>query len=217
MTHLLALELQLRSAGIDQNTLLESMGYHHPSGQARKRLADAIGHPAKFLEGSSFDFKYSSEAFLRRLGTLLGLEADWLEEQLEDLKADNHAEASAFKPYLFVDTGFVRQAQPIFALALCSHQRYLSFAPGFWRLPVHEQVVQAQERVRGHMAETGGDLRIWGQVLRYVFHYAPDSHIVIDPRGELSAALARPFAIANFQKPIRGLERILPMADCEDA
>lgn len=213
----LASELQLRSAGIDEDVLLESMGYRHPTKQARKRLADAICQPAQFLEGSSFDFKYSSEAFLRRLGTLLGLEEVWFDAQVESLKTVNHAEASAFKPYLFVYTGFVRQSQPIFALAMCEHQRYLTFARGFWRLPVYAQVVQAQERVRAHMAETGGDLGIWGRVLHYVFHYTPVAQVVIDPHGHLSAEVPRPFGIARFQKPARGLERLLQPAVSEDS
>lgn len=206
----LSQELQLRSSGIDDPVLLESMGYRRPNDQARQRLKQAIHDPAQFLEGSSFDFKYSSEAFLRRLGALLGLEPAWLDAQIEQLKAENAAEGQAFKPYLFVDTGFVRQSQPIFALAVCSHQRYLGFPPGFWRLPLHEQVARARQRVREHVAERGGDLGIWGQIRRYVFHYTPTGQVVIAPNGQLTAEKPSAPGIARLRKPFRGLERIIP-------
>lgn len=202
-------ELQLRSSGIDDRVLLESMGYRRPNDRARQRLKQAVPDPAQFLEGSSFDLIYSGEAFLRRLGALLGLGPAWLDAQIEQLKIENAAEAQAFKPYLFVDNGFVRQSQPIFALAVCSHQRYLGFPPGFWRLPLHEQVERAQHRAREHVAERGGDLGIWGQIRRYVFHYAPTGQVVIDPKGQLTAETPSIPSIARLMKPFAGLERIV--------
>ena len=209
MNHHLGLELQLRSAGVDDRFLLESMGYARPTGKARQRIREAVRSPAQFLEGSSFDFKYSNEAFIKRLGTALGLEAPWLDAQIEMLKKENRAQAAAFQPYLFIDTGFRRRSQPVCVLALLDHQRYLRFSQRFWRLPIHEQVAQAQERVREHMTETRGDLGLWGQVRRYVFHFSPTGHVVIDPNGQLTDEVAKPPSAAVLGKPLRGAERLL--------
>lgn len=213
----LGLELQLRSAGIDERLLLQSMGYARPTAKTRQRLREAIRNPAQFLEGSSFDFKYSSAAFLKRLGTLLGLEFPWLDAQIAILKEEDRAEATAFQPYLFIDTGFVRRSQPVFALALLDHQRYLRFPKGFWRFPLHEQVARAQQRVREHVAETRGHLGLWGQVRRYVLHFAPSGHVVIDPNGQLTAEVAKPPGAAVFGKPLQGAERLLRVHEGTDA
>ena len=207
-THL-GLELQLRSANVSNRLLLQSMGYTHATDQARQRIQEAIRNPAQFLERSSFDFKYSNEAFIKRLGTVLGLDAHWLDAQIEILKKENRAQTDAFKPYLFVDTGFRRLSQPVFVLALLEHQRYLRFPKRFWRQPIHEQVVQAQERVREHMTETRGDLGLWGQVRRYVFHFSPTGYVVIDPNGQLTDEMANPPSAAVLGKPLRGAERLL--------
>jgi hypothetical protein len=60
-------------------------------------------------------------------------------------------ERTAFKPYIWIDTEFQRKSQPLFALAVCEHQRYLDFPKGFWRLSMDRQLGRAQCSVRDHI------------------------------------------------------------------
>jgi hypothetical protein len=217
MTHRLAVELQLRSSGIDERSLLQSMGYPVATGKARQRLRQAIHDPAGFLEGSSYDFRYGNAEFLRRLGRVLGLPRSWLTEQVDQLEAAHRAAAAAFRPWLFIDTGFQRRSEPVVLLALLESQRQLRFPRGFAQLPLHEQVARAQARVREHMDASQGVLPLWGTIRRYVFHYAQDAQVVIDTRGALSAEVAEPPGSAMLTGPLRGLERWLVPAPARDA
>jgi hypothetical protein len=105
-------------------------------------------------------------------------------------------EQQAFKPYIWVDTGFVRQSQPIFALAVCEHQRYLSFPKGFWRFPIDRQLGRAQCRVREHVYETGGELGIWDPIKQYWFYYNKEAAYLLARNGEV---------VGKHEGPVRNL------------
>lgn len=39
--------------------------------------------------------------------------------------------------------------------------------------------------MREHMAESGGELKVWGRIQRYLFCYAEDHKLEITPCGEV--------------------------------
>lgn len=206
----LASELQARSAGVDEESLLKAIGYEEPPEAVYQRLHLAIQDPRTLLGTVDDDLKYGHVAFLHRLGTALGLETPWLQEQLRNLKVCVVTDDKAFRPYLFVDTDFVRKNEPIFILALTDGCRYLRFLRRLWRLPLPEQVARAQERARIHWIEKEGTLGcIWGDIKRYAFHYSPTEHVVINPNGELTAEKAKIPGIPRLGKPFKGRESVL--------
>src|SRR5690606_15560059 len=116
-------------------------------------------------------------------------------------------ERTAFKPFLFVDTGFRRAGQSIAVLALCEGMRRIDFPEQFWRKPLAEQVELAQQRVREHMENCVGELGIWGTIKQYWFYYTPDDCVEISTNGEIVGAAKRP---APGQATLRpSIERLL--------
>lgn len=163
------------------------MGYQRPDQRAQARLQTVFEDPDLSLRQGGFDFRYSDEEFVKALCEVLGIPAVDYQPAIAAILQRLSEDRMAFKPYLFVDTDFVRRNQPVHALAFCEGQRYVHFDTGFWRKPLTEQVELARQRVREHMAETRGDLDIWGQIQRYHFFYAPEQSVEIAPDGQVRA------------------------------
>jgi len=178
-------DLVLRIAAMPHEEILRAMGYQRPTSANLERLQSVLDDPEFGLNDSGFDFKYSSEGFLRALCVVTGMDMALADHRISRIKKSLDEEREAFKPYLWVDTGFVRRSQPLFALAVCEHQRYLDFPKGFWRLSIDRQLGRAQYRVREHVYETGGDLGIWGEIKQYWFYYKKDAAYLLALNGEV--------------------------------
>lgn len=178
-------DLVLRLAAIPQDEILKAMGYQNPTSANFERLQTVVDNADFGLNDSGFDFKYSSQGFLRALCVATGIDIRVADQRINQIKRLLEEERRAFKPYVWVDTGFKRQSQPLFALAACEHQRYLYFPKGFWRLAIDRQLDGAQCLVREHVYETGGDLGIWGKIETYQYYYRKDAAIVLALDGEV--------------------------------
>ena len=177
--------LVLRAAAIPNDEILKAMGYLKPTSANLERLQNVLDDPEFGLSDGGFDFKYSSEGFLRAMCVVTGMNMALADQHICRIKKYLEEEREAFKPYLWVDTGFKRTSQPIFALAVCEHQRYLDFPKGFWRFSIDRQLGRAQCRVREHAYETGGDLGIWGEIKQYWFYCKKDVAYLLALNGEV--------------------------------
>lgn len=178
-------DLVLRVATVPGEELLKAMGYPKPTSANFERLQTVLDDPEFGLNNSGFDFKFSSEGFLRALCVVTGMDMALADQRISRIKKRLEEEQQAFKPYIWVDTGFVRTSQPIFALAVCEHQRYLDFPKGFWRFSIDRQLGRAQCRVREHVYETGGELGIWGHIKQYWFYYKKNAAYLLALNGEV--------------------------------
>lgn len=178
-------DLVVRVAAIPKDEVLKAMGYHKPTSANHERLQDVLDDPEFGLTEGGFDFKYSSEGFLRALCVVTGMDMSLTDQRISRMKKHLEEERQAFKPYLWVDTGFKRQNQPVFALAICEPQRYLHFPKDFWHLSIDRQLGGAQCRVREHVYETGRDLGIWGEIKQYWFYYKNNAAYLLALNGEV--------------------------------
>lgn len=178
-------DLVIRAAAMHPEDILKGMGYLKPTSANFERLQNVLDSDEFGLNDGGFDFKYSSEGFLRVLCTVTGMEVALTEQRIARVKKRLEEESAAFNPYLWIDTGFKRKSQPLFALAACEHQRYLHFAEGFWRLTLDKQLGRAQCMVREHVYETGADLGIWGKIEQYWFYYKKDAAYRLARNGEV--------------------------------
>ncbi len=182
-------ELRLRLSQISERDILSNLGYSKPSSRDFRRLRSVLEQSELGLSSSQFDFKYSAQAYVEKLSEIAGIDKLEVQKAISEIKAKLIEQDNAFKPYLFVDTGFKRTTQPIFALAVSEGQRYLHFDREFWSQPLYEQLVSVYERIQEHMDETQGQLGIWGYIRRYYFVYDHDgSAIEITPAGQIVAA-----------------------------
>ncbi|SOB74728.1 hypothetical protein SAMN04488490_0254 [Marinobacter sp. LV10R510-11A] len=178
-------DLVVRVAAIPREELLKAVGYQKPTSANLERLQGVMDCPDFGLSDGGFDFKFSSEGFLRAMCTVVGMDMALTNQRIIRLKKRLAEEKTAFKPYLWVDTGFKRKSQPLFALAACEHQRYLHFAKGFWRMALDQQLGRAQCMVREHVYRTGTDLGIWGGIEQYWFYYKKDAAYLLARNGEV--------------------------------
>lgn len=200
-------ELCLRAVHIPHAELLRLMGYASINGKNMMRLRRVLEDPHLGLGQASFDFKFGSEQFVRKLSQVLGVAQTKVDSEVDAIKQWLLEERTAFKPYLFVDTGFRRTGQPIFVLAMCEGMRRIGFTEQFWRKPLAEQVALAQQRASEHMQKTSGQLGVWGSIRQYWFYYTPDNRVEISTRGEvLNDVMSSPPARATLTS---GIERVL--------
>lgn len=178
-------QVRLRTQHIDSNDLLQSMGYARPSRKHRDRLQSVLSSPVLGLDQSAFDFRYSAEDFVLSLCKAVGLEASFVQQEVADIRSAIHRDTWRFKPYLFVDTGFKRTTQAIYALAALEHQRQVRVPDIQLDTPIAEQIELAGRHVREHYAESGGDLGIWGTIQRYLFFYSPEQAVALSLHGTL--------------------------------
>lgn len=178
-------DLVIRLAAKSQDETLKAMGYVRPTSANRKRLLKVLECPDFGLDEGGFDFKYRSEDFLRALCRAVGMDELVVDQRIARLTARLEEERRAFKPYIWIDTGFVRKNQPLFALAACEHQRYLRFGKRFWLYSLTDQLGETQSRIRAHVAENGGELGIWGKIKQYWFYYEKNAAYLFNLNGEV--------------------------------
>lgn len=182
-------ELDLKLCHLSRKEILLHMGYDKPNKSHFQRLESVLTDSELGLGCSHYDFKYSAEAFVIKLCSVAGIEQSQAHKAIFEIQRSLTQQKEAFKPYLFVDTGFKRASQPIFALAACEGQRYLHFDKDFWSVPLYDQLVTVYELIHEHMDMTQGFLGIWGYIRRYYFVYDDQgSAIEITPAGQIVAA-----------------------------
>jgi len=178
-------DLVVRAAKYTPEQLLRIMGYRNPGTSTKKRLQSVLESPDFGLEQGSYDFRYTSRQFLTVLCIAVGMERPVIKTRVEQLEHRIEEERVAFKPYLWVDTDFKRQNQPVFMLAALNQQRYLHFTKGFWRNDLASQLEIAQSWVRVHMSKTDGELGTWGRIQQYLFYYTASQAYILAPSGEV--------------------------------
>lgn len=123
-------DLILRAAQFSREDILQRMGYQRQNGTLRQRLERVLTSEYFGLEKGGFDLRFSGPEFVRALCRVLDMDPEIIDQRIASIQQYLEEERSAFKSYIWVDTGFKRPSQPIFALALLEHQRYLGFPKG---------------------------------------------------------------------------------------
>lgn len=169
-----------------KSTLIE-MGYLKPTERHLFRLNHVIFSETLGLTEDLFDLKYSNRNYVKKLAEICGFTVEETESVINVISEKSHSDKTAFKPYIFINTGFKRATQPIFALAACEHLRYLTLPSDLIFQPALEQLTFINERIEQHFEETNGFLGIWGNVISYFFAYDKGCAIEISPVGHIIA------------------------------
>lgn len=176
-----ALQQRLREHDIGQ--VLRQLGYAPDNRQAMARLLQAVESPCHGLDQSHYDFRYSSPEFLRALCRVLDLAPEPVEAEITRIQAALQHAREAWRPFIWVDTHFRRQSQPLFALAACESQRYLRFDWPLAQQPLAQQLPVVRGRISEHWQTTGGQLGIWGAIQEYWYFYQHERACRLNPAG----------------------------------
>lgn len=191
-------ELKLRAAHLEPDELLEMLGYRRPVEKHRQRLSAVLHDPMLGLRRSAFDFRYGNRAFIQALASVLGVNEAFAKGELLRIRELIERAETEFVPTLWVDTGFKRTTQPLFALAACEHQRTITFDAielnHYRQLTMSQRVRWIASWVREHYQHHEGQLGIWGVIQRYVYCYEPGAALAIRPDGSVEKEMQPPSA-----------------------
>ena len=180
-------QLRQAIANTPEDQILKELGYINPKKLQFDRLYVVLHEVNLGLDGSFYDLNYSQEAFILKLAEQIGIDPVLTQEVIDKAKAQIMADKSAFKPYLFVDTGFKRENQPIFILAAVESNRYIAFERDFHKQKLSEQLLIIYQTIQQHMEDTGGHLAVWGYIRRYFFVFDIGQSLEITPSGNIVA------------------------------
>lgn len=176
--------LQLQLSSCNLSDIAQFMGYSKSkSKQAAKRIDLTLSDESLGLYCGSYDFKYTSEEFLKKLCQVLSIDPSVYQSNIDEIHRDHADRMERFKSYVFVDTGFRREGQPIAALVMCENQRRIYLDYKITKKPIYEQVEYVQSLVQRHYAGQSGVLGIWGDIKKYIFIYADDLNLALSVDG----------------------------------
>lgn len=201
-------ELCLRASHLGESTLLSLMGYRKPSMQAKKRLLSVLSDPYLGLRSSAFDLRYSNREFAEKLAEVLGVGEETTQKELKKICAEIEEEEGRFTPVIWVDTGFKRTSQPIFALALMEHLRYLPFndeeLSEYHQASMIKRLELVGEKIRAHFRRSNGEIELWGTIQRYRFHFSECEALIILPDGTVHGEAANIFSEKSASLRLKG-------------
>ncbi|MBU2964040.1 hypothetical protein Q4508_07710 [Amphritea sp. 2_MG-2023] len=200
-------EIQLRLSNCNLEDICHWMGYKDD--RASSRIQNVMSDRSLGLFQGAYDLKYSDAEFLSKLCSVLGIDLNEYQADLDAIHAEREDRRNRFKSYVFVDTGFVRTTQPIFALALCSSQRYIQLEYETRIKPISEQIMTVRHLVKNHYEQHSGQLGMWGDIQKYRFVYAEGMHVEVSADGVI---LGESGVVPTAQPSLKiGHKNITPM------
>ena len=183
---------------VDLKELSHSLGYRGGD-KFKKRLTVIFANEYFGLDSSYYDFKFSSEEFVRQLCNYLGIPSLLVDKVLDEIKAELEKQKHAPKPYVFIDTDFKRKSEPIFLLSALQNRRYLKIDDIVAAKPLDKQLQDVQKIVTAHY-QKNPILDLWGQVQRYAYFYQEDFIVVLSVKGEiLDVTYDYPLSVATLR------------------
>ena len=169
--------------------IVKMMGYHKIDNRVLERINTVCNDPHMGLYSGYYDFKYTGTEFIEALCELLAINLSDYEDDIEAIKEDYRDRRDRFKSYVFVETGFKRENQPIFMLIFMDHLRHLYLDYEVRTLPLANQVDYVKKLSRQHYKDNNGELKTWGEIKTYVFCYEKDKYIEFTPDGIVIAEM----------------------------
>jgi len=168
---------------VDLKELSHSLGYRG-SDKFKNRLTAMFGNEYFGLDSSYYDFKFSSEEFVRQLCNYLSIPSLLVDKVFVEIKAELEKQKHASKAFVFIDTDFKRKSEPVAVLSAMQNKRYLTIDDAVAVKPLDKQLQGIQEIVTAHY-QTHPILDLWGQVQRYAYFYQADYIVVFSVTGEI--------------------------------
>ena len=181
----------------DLYNLSQRMGYSNVE-KGADRIRRVVQDNSLGLVEGEWDGVYSSEQFLKKLVNLLDPDLDKTAymHEIEKLKRDAYTANFGYRPWIFVDTQFVRNSEPIFALAFAEHLRRIKIGHEIIGLDGDEALAVIRGAVLNHFdqlkehADGHRYLPVWGRVHRYCCHISEDTTIILSTAGDLIERLS---------------------------
>ena len=161
-------ELTLNS---DKKALSKALGYarekNFSSALANLQRANSLD---EFMSKGHFDWSHSSKTLILALSEHFGLNVN---DKLNAAKIRYDERAKFRGSYIYIDTNFKRRGEPIFALAMAQHLRYISLTPFLDELcfkALHEQLEVISKITKNYYQKTKA-LPIFGAITGFKLYF----------------------------------------------
>ena len=169
----------------DPKKSIQHSGYNHPQkAQAKWDLLLQAGSLKNFLEQSQYDLVHTNDSFVLKVCQQCMIDPLELIETVTALQKE-HAILSELKtPYIFINTNFKRNNEPIFALACMEHTRRIGIDKKCLLETMDNGLATAILEIKKHMAKTLGNLPLWGKIINYQY-VVNTKRYIINTEGEV--------------------------------
>ncbi len=178
-------QIKNRLENAEKESIVKSLGYNNKK-NGLKRLGTLIStkNIEEWLKKNGYDFCHSNESFLLKLCDILEFDkADYL-KPITKISDRLNAIDRMPNPYIFINTNFKRENQPIFALAFMERERkiYIDKVKVFDSRD--DGLSMAKKLVQEHYQETQGVIPMWGTIDNYIYH-TNNKKYIINKNGEI--------------------------------
>jgi hypothetical protein len=135
-----------------------------------------------------YDLVNNAEDFFIKLSKALKIDENIINQELEKI-AIYKQEIEKFKDsYIFVNTNFKRNNEPIFALALCENIRRISlYKKENLLFKTTKEIFEIlSKEIQEHYSQNSNTLGIWGKIISYQVHLF-DTIYIFDTNGILKS------------------------------
>jgi hypothetical protein len=167
--------------------LSKELGYNNQK-NFEKTLQKFLSHTSlhEWFQSGNYDFVNQPYDFFKKLSYALELDKELIKETLEKEEA-YLKELERFRgTYIFINTDFKRNNEPIFVLALLEHERTLSLClhEELYFKSTQEVLEIVSKMIKEHYEKNQGKLVVWGEIASYQVHVDKKTYI-FDTSGVL--------------------------------
>ncbi|WP_169778231.1 hypothetical protein [Campylobacter curvus] len=120
-------QLKILTQNSDKKALSKALGYVREQNFTRALAnLEAAKSLDEFITKGHFDWAHSSETLILALSKHFALDID---AELSEVQKLYNERVKFRGSYIYIDTDFRRKSEPIFALAMAQHLRYISLTP----------------------------------------------------------------------------------------
>jgi len=125
-----------------------------------------------WLHSGNYDFKYTADQFLKKICILMNVSKDILDHEIKN-QSKYYNELTRIKDnYIFVNTNFKRNSEPLFMLACSESKRRIRLNTKEYTFLSDSEVINLVSNiVKQHYIENDGKLFVWGCIDTYIYHH----------------------------------------------
>ena len=191
-------QLKILTQNSDKKALSKALGYVREQNFTRALAnLETAKSLDEFIAKGHFDWAHSSETLILALSKHFALNID---AELGEVQKLYNERVKFRGSYIYIDTDFKRKGEPIFALAMAQHLRYISLTPFLDELcfkALHEQLKVISKITKSYYQKTQ-TLPIFGAITGFKLYFLGKDYS-LDTNGNFTdKEIAEQVAVIKF-------------------
>ena len=182
----------------DKKALSKVLGYVREQNFTRALAnLEAANSLDEFITKGHFDWAHSSETLILALSKHFALNID---AELSEVQKLYNERVKFRGSYIYIDTDFRRKSEPIFALAMAQHLRYISLTPFLDELcfkALHEQL-RAISNISKNYYQKTKTLPIFGAITGFKLYFLGKNYSLDTNGNFMDKEIAEQVAVIKF-------------------